>query len=165
MSPFYCPAAGNCTGSGFCWAILLPGCRKNHSMGAMLSHFTARPPEKSLSGGFVGHIACCVSSLPTTSLPIADFACNLPDFLAFLIGIGRMKIFHSFSAQNQLSFWTFEEIVAPYAHIRPTNSHSGYTSVHFGAFEAYSTHMPKINSPASQLSFKTSLFPGERLHS
>ena len=150
MSPFHTPAAENRTGSGLCWAILLPDCRKSHWLGALLGHFTARLPEKPLSGGFIGHIACCVSSLPTTSLPITDFACNLPNFLAFLIGIGRMKIFHSFSAQNQLSFWTFEEIVAPYAHIRPTNSHSGYTSVHYGAFEAYSAHMPKISPPASQ---------------
>ena len=165
MSPFHTPAAENRTGSGLCWAILLPGRRKLHWLGSLLGHFTARLPEITLAQGFVGHIACCVSSLPTTSLPIADFACNLLDFQAFLMGIGHMKIFHSSSAQDQLSFWTFEEILAPYAHIRPTNSHSGYISVHFGAFEAYSAHMPKINSPASQLSFKASLFPGERLHS
>lgn len=132
---------------------------------AFLIHFTARLPGNLLARDFIGHIACCASSLPTTSLSIADFACNLTGFLAFLIGIGRMKIFHSFSAQEQLSFWTFEKILASYAHIRPTNSHSGYTSVHFGAFEAYSAHMPKINSPISQLSFKASLFPGECLHS
>ena len=127
-----------------------PGCRKSHWLRGTVGPFYCPAAGKPLSGDFIGHIACCASSPPTTSLPIADFTCNLPDFLAFLIGIGRMKIFHSFSAQNQLSFWTFEEIVAPYAHIRPTNSHSGYTSVHFGAYEAYSTHMPKISSLPSQ---------------
>ncbi len=151
MKPFHNTARENCTDSGLCWVILLPGCRKLHWLGAFLGRFTARLPENLLARGFVGHIACCDSSLPTTSLPIADFACNLPGFLAFLMGIGHMKIFHSFSAQEQFSFWTFEEMLAPYAHIRPTNSHSGYISVHFGAFEAYSAHMPKISSPVSQI--------------
>ena len=129
-------------------AVLLPDCREN-----------------SLARGGIGHIACCVSSLPTTSLLIADFSCNLPDFLAFLIGIGRMKIFRSFSAQKQLSFWTFIDAIAPYAQTLSQNADPSYFSVHFGAFEAYSAHMPKISSPPARLSFKASLFPGERLHS
>lgn len=71
---------------------------------AFLIHFTARLSEKPFSGDFIGHIACYASSLPTTSLPIADFACILPNFPAFLLGIGRMKIFHSFSPKTNSLF-------------------------------------------------------------
>ena len=66
--------------------------------------FTARLPGNLLARDFIGHIACCASSLPTTSLSIADFACNLTDFQAFLIDPGRMKIFHSFSPKTNSLF-------------------------------------------------------------
>ena len=142
------------TGSSFLKLLCFPENVFIHentvSGGSFLDPFYCPAVGKTVLWDFIGHIACYASSLPTTSLLIADFACILPNFPAFLLGIGRMKIFHCFSAQNQLSFWTFEEILAPYAHIRSTNFHSDYTSIHFGAFEAYSAHMPKISSPASQ---------------
>ena len=69
-----------------------------------LGPFYCLAAGKPLSGDFIGHMACCASSLPTTSLPIADFACILPNFPAFLLGIGRMKIFHSFSPKTNSLF-------------------------------------------------------------
>ena len=165
MSPFHTPAAENRTGSGLCWAILLPGRRKLHWLGSLLGHFTARLPEITLAQGFVGHIACCVSSLPTTSLPIADFTCNLPDFLAFLIGIGRMKIFHSFSPKTNSLFG----LLRKYPLHMPKSAQQIPILATLLYILTLSKHIPpicpKLALRPARLSFKASVFPGERLHS
>ena len=79
--------------------------------------------------------------------------------------IGHIAVFHSFPAQEQLSFWTFEEILAPYAQTSSSNADPSCFFIYFGAFVSYSAHMPKTKFLTSQLPLKASLFPGERLHS
>ena len=132
---------------------------------AFLSHFTTRLTENLLARGFVGHIACCASSLPTTSLPIADFACNLPDFLAFLIGIGHMKIFHSFSPKTNSLFG----LLRKYSLHMPISAQQIPVLATFLYILALLKHIPLICPKSAlrpaRLSFKASLFPGERLHS
>ena len=132
---------------------------------AFLIHFTARLSEKPFSGDFIGHMACCASSLPTTSLLIADFACILPNFPAFLLGIGRMKIFHSFSPKTNSLFGLSRK----YSLHMPISAQQIPILAILLYILALLKHIPLICPKSAlrpaRLSFKASLFPGECLHS